>query len=128
MSLPRTPTTIDGIWQLVRAELEGESAPDFLPQKIALELSLGFYLVRFGGEVSDAGTYVVECDRNPPSLTLRGTAGPNADREIPCLFQQAGDLLRICYGLNGLRPTEFTTAAGQPRYLASYRRRPLAGR
>ena len=56
-------------------------------------------------------------------LTLRGIAGPNADRVIPCLHKFIGDTLMICYGLGGTRPAHFHTEAGAQLYLVTYRRK-----
>ena len=47
----------------------------------------------------------------------------NAGRTIPAIFQRKGELLRICYGLDGTTPTTFATTAGSSHYLAIYRRK-----
>lgn len=104
---------------MVRAELGGESAPDLLVAHTTIELGTGRYAVRFEGRVVDAGT-VESVDAS--ALTLRGDAGPNAGRTIRCRYQVRGDRLRVCFGLDGVLPTEFVTAAGDQRYLAVYRR------
>jgi len=88
-------------------------------EKLEVELAEGKYTVRFGGQVSDHGTYEVD----EISITLRGVTGPNSGRTIPCLFRFAGGALSICYGLSGERPTNFATAAGQQRYLVNYQRK-----
>ena len=113
---------LDGIWRLVRAELAGVAAPELVTAKTAVELSDGVYVVRFDGEIMDQGTFEVSGPNESPTLLLRGSAGPNAGRIIPCIYQLAGNRLRICYGLGGVAPTEFTTALGDDRYLAVYRR------
>jgi uncharacterized protein (TIGR03067 family) len=113
------PHAIEGTWEMIRAELAGETAPDLLLLRVELELTADTYLVRFAGKTADRGRYTLERGM----LTLTGIAGPNAGRTIPCIFQLVGDRLRICYGLDGTPPTEFTTKAGQQRYLATYRRR-----
>ena len=107
---------------MVRAELAGEAAPELVTAKTAVELSDGAYFVRFEDEVMDQGTFEVGGPNESPTLHLRGSSGPNAGRIIPCIYQLAGSRLRICYGLGGVAPTEFTTASGDDRYLAVYRR------
>ncbi|MCX6934148.1 MAG: TIGR03067 domain-containing protein, partial [Verrucomicrobia bacterium] len=57
------------------------------------------------------------------TLTLRGTEGPNAGRSIPAIYQVRGDLLRICYGLDGTAPTAFVSPPGSQLYLVTYRRK-----
>jgi uncharacterized protein (TIGR03067 family) len=111
--------SLEGIWQPVYAELDGEEAPRMALEKMELELSLDKYTVRFGGEAYDHGTYAV----TEAGITLRGVNGPNADRIIPSLFKFSGDMLSICYGLNGERPTKFATGPGQQLYLVNYLRK-----
>jgi len=113
------PTFIEGVWQPVYAEHEGEEAPKMLLDKMEIELTGGEYAVRFGGVTADQGTYLVEAG----GLTLFGMNGPNAGRTIPCLFKFAGDALSICYGLGGTRPANFASADGSQIYLANYVRK-----
>lgn len=107
-----------GRWELTRAEQDGAAAPELLALQVVLELGPATYRVSFAGRVADQGSYT----QAGPALTLVGGPGPNAGRTIPCLVQQRGDLLRICYGLAGAAPTGFTTAPGSGLYLATYRR------
>jgi uncharacterized protein (TIGR03067 family) len=110
---------LTGSWELIKAELAGEPAPDMLALRVVLELTSITYTVRFAGQVADHGTYIL----TDQTLTLAGTHGPNEGRIIPCLLQQRGDLLRICYGLDGNLPAGFTTKPGTQHYLATYRRK-----
>lgn len=111
---------LEGIWQPVYAEMDGEEAPKMMLDKMEIELVGGEYAVRFGGVTADQGTYVIESDRH---LTLAGMIGPNAGKTIPCLCKFAGETLSICYGLSGTRPDKFTTGKDQQRYLANYQRK-----
>jgi uncharacterized protein (TIGR03067 family) len=110
---------VEGLWQPVHAEHKGEPAPKMMLDQMEVELINGSYFVRFGGVAADHGTYEVE----PDGLTLRGVTGPNAGKEIPCLFKFDGEHLVICYGLGGARPVKFGTAADTPHYLAKYARK-----
>jgi uncharacterized protein (TIGR03067 family) len=111
---------LTGCWEMIKAELAGENAPDMLALRVELELAPDAYTVRFAGQVADRGTWVLE----GRTLTLTGREGPNQGRVIPCIMQLAGDRLRVCYGLDGTAPTEFATRAGVQHYLATYRRKP----
>jgi uncharacterized protein (TIGR03067 family) len=112
---------LEGVWLMVRAELDGEAAPEVVVQNTSLELAAGEYRVSFRGDVMDQGTF--EPADTPATLLLRGTTGPNSGRSIPCLYQVNGGRLRICFGLDGNAPNEFRTTAGGARYLATYRRK-----
>jgi uncharacterized protein (TIGR03067 family) len=113
---------LDGTWQLLRAQLSGEEAPDLMVKRTTMQFSGGFYRVKFGAETTDAGTYEITQNNAMRSLTLFSTSGTNRGRTIPCVFQQVGNRLRVCCGLDGIQPPDFTTKAGQHRYLAMYRR------
>jgi uncharacterized protein (TIGR03067 family) len=110
---------LTGHWEMIKAELAGENAPDMLALRVELELIGVTYVVRFAGQVADRGTYVLDGQ----TLTLTGTEGPNQGRVIPCILQLVGDRLRVCYGLDGTAPTGFATKAGTQHYLATYRRK-----
>ena len=113
--------SLEGIWQPLYAELDGEETPRMVLDKMEVELADGNYTVRFGGVAADHGTYEVTAD----GLTLHGVNGPNAGRTIPCIFKFAGGALSICYGLSGTRPEKFATAKGQQLYLVNYQRKEM---
>lgn len=113
---------LDGLWEMIRAETGGEPSPDLVALHVRLELRGEDYRVTFAGQLADRGTFTSAGAHGADTLTLLGIEGPNRGRTIPCRYQQVGDRLRICYGLDGTLPADFTTAAGQSRYLATYRR------
>ena len=124
---PATPPAhpLCGTWQMVRAELAGEPAHPLLVDNTTVEFTKDRYAVSYDGEIADRGRYTFSFtagDAHHP-LTLRGTKGPNAGRTLPAIFQRKGELLRICYGLDGEPPAAFTSPPGSPRYLATYRRK-----
>ena len=110
---------LEGIWQPVYAELDGEEAPRMALEKMELELIAGKYTVRFGGETYDHGTFKTD----ETALTLYGIKGSNAGRIIPALFKFSGEMLSICYGLSGQRPGKFATGPGEQLYLVNYLRK-----
>lgn len=112
---------LEGVWEMVRSELRGESAPELVVLKTELEFTSASYIVRFDGEAMDRGSY--QAGAEGKTLLLRGVSGTNAGRSIPCIYQLQGNRLRICYGLDGSAPTGFSAQAGEERYLATYRRR-----
>jgi uncharacterized protein (TIGR03067 family) len=114
---------LEGNWELIRAEMQGETAPEMVTQKTEMELTATGYAIRFEGETMDRGFYRADSGPQGKTLLLRGVAGTNAGRTIPCLYQLVGNRLRICFGLDGAAPAEFSARAGEERYLATYRRR-----
>lgn len=115
---------LEGCWQPVRAELGGLAAPDEVLEKTEVEFAAGRYRVRFAGQTADRGTYTFIQEAGVPGvLTLTGVEGTNAGRTIPSLFQIAGNRLRICYGIGGIRPLRFAAMIGTEDYLVTYRRK-----
>ena len=117
-----TAPSLDGLWQPLRAELSGESAPPMVLEKMTLTLRSGRYTVHFGGEVSDRGTFTHSPSEPHATLTLTGEHGANAGRTIPAIYQLVGDRLRLCYGLDGKLPAAFATDNTTRLYLVTYRR------
>ncbi len=117
------PSEIDGVWEMVRAEFDGTSAPDLVVANTTVELACGEYRVRFRGETADAGNFELGRSLDAKTMLLRGMEGLNSGRLIPCIYQLSGNRLRICYGLDGGVPTEFKTSGEKARYLAAYRRK-----
>ncbi len=114
--------SIEGLWQMVRAELGGEKAPEMVVEKTQLELKDGHYAVWFAGEVTDRGTYELGSTKGAKTIVLNGTEGQNSGRTIPCIYQLTGHRIRIGYGLNGITPATITSPAGRTQYLATYRK------
>ena len=125
-----TPVSLHGTWKMVRAELSGEPAHPLVVDNTTLEITATHYSVRFGPEISDRGHLTATdpaAGAAPPILTLRGLEGPNTGRVISAIYQAKGDLLRICYGLDGTTPDAFVTRADTLRYLVVYRRKSACG-
>lgn len=119
MIAPQNP--ILGLWELVKAEMDGEPAPDELSRRTQLRLTEAEYCVYFDNEVMDRGTVRAD-DARRGALQFHGVDGANRGRMFRGIYQNNGNRLRICFGLDGHEPTGFTTAGGQSRYLAMYRR------
>lgn len=116
-------TALHGIWEMVRAESDGEPSNDLLALRVELHLTASTYHVHFAGELADQGTYTRAPDGPHATLILLGAKGPNSGRTIPCIYQLVGDRLRVCYGLDGTTPTAFASPTGSPHYVATYRRK-----
>jgi uncharacterized protein (TIGR03067 family) len=113
---------IQGKWKPVTAVLAGRPMPDEVVKSISLKLEDGKYEV-FVGEHPDRGTYTLDAQTQPKSITVVGTEGPNHGRTFPAIYELRGETLRICYDLSGAkRPTEFRSVADTKLYLVTYRR------
>ena len=124
MAISAAPTSLHGKWKMVRAELAGEPAHPLLVENTELTLTANRYAVSYAEEIADRGRYTLSASEPHSTLTLHGTDGPNAGKTTPAIYQTKGELLRICYGLDGVAPTDFRSPPGSSFYLVTYRRKP----
>ncbi|MBW7893586.1 MAG: TIGR03067 domain-containing protein [Opitutaceae bacterium] len=118
-----TASQIHGTWQVVKAEFGGQPMPPEAAAQIQMEFTAGDYAVRFGGETTDAGSYVLSPAEPHHRITMTGRSGVNAGRTIPGIMHLVGDRLRLCCSMQGTAPPAgFVSPAGAPQYLATYRR------
>lgn len=113
---------VQGHWTPSSAELAGRPMPGAILKSISLTLDHGQYDVSVGG-APDKGTYTLDATSDPKGMTVTGTAGPNAGKTYPAIYELKGDTLRICYDLSGAkRPAAFKSMAGTQLYLVTYTR------
>ena len=113
---------LEGRWQMIRADFEGESVPELIVTKTLLEIVGARYSITFENEIVDAGRLTIEEAPTHRRLTLQCAAGANAGRTVRAIYQRVGDRLRICFGFNGNPPEAFATTPDSKLYLATYRR------
>ncbi len=112
---------IQGTWRPLKAELGGEAAPELVLRRQVFALCDGRYTLHFDRKVVEAGDYEFTPGGELKALVFRSTQGIHAGRTLPCIYQLAGDRLRVCWGLDGTRPDAFT-ARSPERYLVIYKR------
>ena len=118
--IPLSSENLDGLWQMVRASYNGDDAPELVTQRTVVEIARGTYQIRFDQKPVESG--VISQDASSRTLVLLAESGTHCGRTVRCIYQRTGDRLRICFGLNGNQPTEFTAKIGENRYLATYRK------
>ncbi len=124
MDQPHPLPEIEGIWQVIRAELGGQPMPADAAEHVKLRFSAQNYEVIFGAEATDRGAYQITPDTPFHKIALTGTKGVNEGKTIPGILQLAGNRLRICYALESEHaPTQFAAPNGTLNYLATYRRK-----
>ena len=122
MSSKLDDKSTDGTWQLVSAELAGESLPAEAIKSIKMILKNGTYTVY--AESEDRGTVQVDTSKSPATLDITGTEGPNKGKTFLAIYELKDNRMKVCYDLSGKsRPTEFKTKAGTLLYLAEYEKK-----
>jgi uncharacterized protein (TIGR03067 family) len=112
---------LQGNWLLTKAELAGEPLPD---KNVTIKLMIkgNDYTVMVDEKV-DKGTVKIDESAKPKTLDITGSDGPNKGKTILAIYELDGDMLKVCYNLDGKnRPTEFKTAAKTQLFLATYKR------
>jgi uncharacterized protein (TIGR03067 family) len=113
---------LEGTWLPTSAELAGEKFPDKLLKTIKLVLKDDKYTTNVG-EVTDKGTVKLDESKDPKTMDITGTDGPNKGKTFLCIYELDKDTLKVCYDLSGKkRPTEFKTKPDSSLYLATYER------
>ncbi len=113
---------LEGTWLPASAELAGKVLPDKTRSTIRLVVEGNKYLVSVGKTV-DQGALIINSRATPKELDIIGTDGPNKGKTIHAIFENDGELLRICYDLSGeSRPREFRTTEGTQLFLVTYRK------
>lgn len=122
-SRPRNETTpVDGTWSALAADLGGETFPEELRKTLRLVIHEGTYTVTVANR-PDRGIVVLDPLKQPKTMDITGTSGPNKDKRILAIYETTGDTLRICYDLSGRsRPTGFRTEKGTQLFLVLYAR------
>jgi uncharacterized protein (TIGR03067 family) len=123
-----TDKAIQGKWLASEAELAGQKYPDNIVKSMTLVIKDNTYLVTVG-QAPDRGTLTVAPSAKPKTMDISGTEGPNKGKTILAIYEQTGDMLRICYDLSGkTRPAAFKTEAGSQLFLVLYRREVRPGK
>ncbi|WP_404420827.1 TIGR03067 domain-containing protein [Nibricoccus sp. IMCC34717] len=117
-----TANELQGTWRILHAELGGAKAPAFVVERTELRLTRDRYRVVFAGETADQGTFQLGQSGEVQTIRLTSTFGERDGREMPSLIQVKGDLMRICFGSDGVLPTAFASPVGSTAYLVTYRR------
>lgn len=115
-------TALQGTWSLASAVMAGNPFPEQLVKTISLTLKDGRYTVMVG-QGKDEGTAKHDAGKNPKTMEITGTDGPNKGKTMLAIYKINGDSLTICYDLTGKAyPTEFKSTAENKHFLVEYKR------
>lgn len=113
---------IDGTWLPESAELAGKEFPPEVRKSIKLVLDGDKYTATVG-EQRDEGTVKRDPSKNPKTMVISGTEGPNKGKTFLGIYELKEDTLKVCYDLSGKSyPEEFKTKPGTLLYLVTYKR------
>lgn len=111
-----------GTWVPESAELAGQEFPAEIRKSITLVIDGDKYKVTVG-KLVDEGTATRDSSKNPRTMTITGTNGPNKGKTFLAIYELKEDTMKICYDLSGKEyPKEFKTKPDTQLYLVTYKR------
>lgn len=109
-----------GNWQVETAILEGQAFPAEVTSTMTLRMRGGRYEARVGPQL-DRGSYKINEKKSPLQMDITGVEGVNTGKTFLAIYDWQKEKLRICYRLEGTRPTTFdSTKPGH--FLVVYKR------
>jgi uncharacterized protein (TIGR03067 family) len=113
---------LQGTWTFVALEVDGAKLPEAMLNGSNIIIK-GDTFKSISGGVTYEGTIMIDVSRNPKTLDLIFTDGPEIGKTAPGIYELGGDSLRICLSLGvGSRPTEFATKQGSGQALETLKR------
>lgn len=114
--------SINGTWRPIGTKLNGVEFDSAMLQEIELTIHNDDFSSVVGG-VSDKGKLKVDEAKNPMTMDIVSTEGPNVGKVIPAIYKLNNDTLTICYNLQrGVRPADFTSTSENKYFLVVYKK------
>ena len=96
---------IQGSWKMTKIEVEGKPPPPGYVEKGRFVFKGNEISVLQDDKTVEAGTFVLDSTRNPPTIDFVATEGAGKGNTQYGIYKIDGDSLTICMG--DKRPTEF---------------------
>ena len=116
-AMAREVERLQGTWQQTHCEADGVVAPeeDYGSHPFCRFEGHRFVVTRTDGEVVIEGTFVLDPTATPKTIDWTDTAGADAGKTFPAIYELQGDRLVFCAADENLpRPTRLDrTAKGQ---------------
>lgn len=96
------PHALEGIWVPIAAYISGKVLPVRELRVARLVLQTGQYeIVDESNRVLDRGDYRADETTLPCEMDIIGLEGPYAGRTMRAIYELDGDMLTVCYDLDG---------------------------
>jgi uncharacterized protein (TIGR03067 family) len=108
---------IDGSWQMVSMEIDGNTASDDDVSKIVLVMKGGNYTVE-GVDQELKGTLTFDPTKKPKTVERKETEGPDKGETRYGIYELNGDEFKLCFASTGKdRPGKFTGEQGHQLFV-----------
>ena len=113
---------LQGTWTPVAGEMTGLPLPEEFLRAAKLTIAGEKYSVTVSGK-NDEGMLKLDAAKRPRAMDIIGTDGPNKGKTILAIYEVKGDVLKICYALDGKdRPKDFKTLPKTDLFLLIYKK------
>jgi uncharacterized protein (TIGR03067 family) len=110
---------MEGTWVLVSGEEDGKQKPADEVKKLTSTIKGDTLTILVDGKAVFEGTVVVDPTKKPKTID---TTSKDKTVKSPAIYELDGDTFKICVGLKGERPTEFTSKKDSGYALYVYKR------
>jgi uncharacterized protein (TIGR03067 family) len=108
---------IEGSWQMVSMEIEGNKAADDDVKKVVLIMK-GENYTNEGADQELKGVLTFDPTAKPKTVERKETEGPAKDEVGHGIYELDGDDFKLCFASNGKdRPAKFTGAEGHQLFV-----------
>lgn len=111
---------LEGSWQAVRGEANGEALPSETVAGIVVTIKGHSYTAEFGSQ-TDHGSLSVDSSKQPKEMDIQPDG---VDGKLVGIYEVGPDNLRVCYARQGAgRPKKFEAGADSRLLLIEYKRK-----
>jgi len=116
---------LEGTWQLIALERDGNQAPDDDVKKLGLTIGAdGSWSLTDDGNQIVQGTSQIDTAKTPRTIDFTPTTGNDAGKVSYGVYQVTAKSLKFCVGHPGIaRPTEFSSAQGSQHLMFTFERK-----
>ena len=118
---------LQGDWQIVRSEEDGQPTADFIVQNLKIAIKGNQITIKGVEDLMERFgkvTFTIDPSTKPKIMDFKVVAGKDKDNRHEGIYEWKGEQLRICLTTanGGDRPNEFKTKAGSNRLLVVLKR------
>jgi len=125
-ALKRDRRRLEGIWQVVGVEVDGNKAGDDDAKKLKIIFGAdGTWSLNSEDREVSQGTSLIAPLKKPSTIDFTVTLGNDVGKQFPGIYEVDEDSLKICAATTGIdHPADFTSPAGKQWILIQLKREP----
>jgi uncharacterized protein (TIGR03067 family) len=112
---------LDGNWQLVASEHDGEKAPAEAIKTAKVATKAGKVTMSVDGKTVMEADFTIDPTKKPKTIDATATTGADKGKKTLGIYEFDGDTFKVCYSEKE-RPTEFSAKKGSGNTLDVYKR------